>query len=124
MFVELLWNFSKNLILAWPEQFQSGLVLGIEEASNCDLDGASVTLQVKSKDTAKQVKQEWIASTVVGTDYMKYRIRCSDSTNNNMVLSTYSPNVNNDNDDDNDNDFILSIKGIYSKVKIWKKFCT
>ena len=99
-------NSQENLFLAWPENFQLGLVLGIDESSLCDVNGISVSLQKNSTDAAKQLKQQWSNSivNVDGTDYNKFRIRCSESTAKDMVLSSFSSDEN--------AQFSLTVKGM------------
>ena len=75
--------------LAWPQEFSSGLVLGIVESSNCGTDETPVTLQ--TKDAAKMSTQKWTAS-VKGV-HKKFKIQCSDVENKDMVLYSEEEDV-------------------------------
>ena len=75
--------------LAWPQEFSSGLVLGIAESSDCGTDETPVTLQKKNSDLVS--KQKWTPSMKNG--HKKFKIQCSDVENKDMVLYSEKQDV-------------------------------
>ena len=110
----VLVSFIISFILAWPEGFNSGLVLGLEvsdpeEDNICVMDETLVTLQKKSNDEKIEQKQKWLTSTYMidSTTYKKFRVSCSLFAEEDMVLSKSLPSS-----DTNDDSLFLSIRGM------------
>ena len=72
--------------LAWPQEFSSGLVLGIAESSDCGTDETPVTLQKKNSDLVS--KQKWTPSMKNG--HKKFKIQCSDDDEVKKDMVLYS----------------------------------
>ena len=80
----LVWQQNNIIITAWPDAFSSGLVLGIDESADCDMDETAVILQKKSNDAEKELRQKW-TETEIG-NHKKFTIKCSEFHKKDMVL--------------------------------------
>ena len=96
----------------WPDHLSNGIVLGIENESECQNEFAEVVLEKKLKDTSQKSKQQW--TTFTKYENLIFKILCSDVSNE--VISNKNMLMTSKRSDTATEKLILYIKGkIFTK---------